>query len=70
MLDNLAILLTCGALVLVAWRAIRLDAAQPLITRLHPGGTAPPATPAAAPPSAAAAGAAAPRRRGTARRRR
>jgi hypothetical protein len=29
MLDNLSILLTCGAIVLVAWRAIRLDAARP-----------------------------------------
>ena len=33
MVDNLSILLLCGAIVLVAWQAIRLDAAQPWITR-------------------------------------
>jgi hypothetical protein len=42
MIDNLSILLTCTAVVLVAWRAIRLDATRPWITRRRP-----PAAPAA-----------------------
>ena len=33
MLDNLSILLTCGAVVLVAWQAIRLDATQSWFTQ-------------------------------------
>ncbi len=41
MIDNLSILLTCGAVVLVAWRAIRMDAVQPWITRRRPAGAAP-----------------------------
>lgn len=32
MLDNLSVLLTCGAVVLVAWQAIRLDATQSWFT--------------------------------------
>ena len=29
MIDNLSVLLSCGAILLVAWRAIRLDATRP-----------------------------------------
>ncbi len=36
MIDNLSILLTCTAVVLVAWRALRMDAREPWITRRRP----------------------------------
>jgi hypothetical protein len=46
MTDNLSVLLTCVAVVLVAWRAVRMDAAQPWFgRRRRPAGPPRPSPP-------------------------